>query len=102
MIFSLRPKKMKKSPFLAPKTKRVVDDRQTETVKTFIDRVVCATMQQVFQVKKLKRQSQMLLDRLNKQTVCDVLTDVNDEPTDTAPDDTSSSQHSALINKINS
>ena len=60
-------------------------------------------MQQHVQNKKLKRQSQMLLDRLNavNKPIGDVLPELVDIPESSA-DDGSDSQLDALTNKINS
>jgi len=60
-------------------------------------------MQKHFQNKKLKHQSQMLLDKLNGisgTALPDVLSNLTEAPSP-ATDDTSSSYNNALASKIN-
>jgi len=64
-------------------------------------------LQQHGENRKLKRQSQMLLEKLNgtNKPLRDVLpdlTDISDELSDTAADDSSVNQLGRLVDKINS
>ena len=68
---------------------------------------VCVVTQQHVENKKLKRQSQMLLEKLNgvNKPLHDLLpdlADVPDETTEGVTDDSSVNQLNALVNKINS